>query len=413
MQHFNVWQNAWKTGYDEPLDLTLPDDWTVEYHELGGDHFPELTREQMREKINTPIGAPTIREMAAAGHQAVIVFDDLSRGTKVQPIAEIVLEELLAGGMPKENIRFICALGNHGAMNRVDMVRKLGENIVRNYRVYNHNAFGNLVEIGRDKGDKPVLINREFWECDVRIGIGSCTPHPMNGFGGGPKLFFPGLAGIETTAANHLRREFTKMGNQKCNFGFRQDIEMLMGMVDGVFKIDAIINAHMDIVDLYAGDPVQEHYEAMKSAAVVNAIEMGAPKDVVVVNANAKYNESNISLNVASEELKPGGDIVLINHCEVGFAVHYLFGAFGTNSGGPAFTPYENRKQVPYDRVILYTPWPDPFSINFYDQPRKVVFATTWDEVLALLAEKHGEGTTAAVISDGTISYHPALLPQD
>ena len=194
MQHFNVWQNAWKDGYEDPLDLTLPDDWSLEIHELGGDHFPPLTKDQMREKINNPIGSKTIREMAAGGHQAVIVFDDLSRGTKCKEIAEIVLEELLAGGIEKQNIRFICALGNHGALNRVDMVRKLGEDIVRNYRVYNHNAFGNLVEIGKDKAGTPVLINREFLNCDVRIGIGSCTPHPMNGFGGGGKLLFPGSA---------------------------------------------------------------------------------------------------------------------------------------------------------------------------------------------------------------------------
>ena len=181
------------------------------------------------------------------------------------------------------------------------MVRKLGEDIVRNYRVYNHNAFGNLVEIGKDKAGTPVLINREFLNCDVRIGIGSCTPHPMNGFGGGGKLLFPVLAGIETTTANHLRREFTKVGNQKCNFGFRQDIEMLSRLVENFFKIDAIINSKMDIVDLYAGDVIEEYYEAIKSAAVVNAIDLGEPKDVVIVNANAKYNESNISLNIASE----------------------------------------------------------------------------------------------------------------
>ena len=410
MQHFKVWQNAWKDGYDEPLDLTVPDDWELEVHELGGDNFPALTREQMREKICNPIGMESIREMAAKGHQAVILFDDLSRGTPVQPIAEIVLEELLAGGMEKKNIRFICAIGNHGALNRIDMVRKLGEDIVRNYRVYNHNAFGNLVEIGRDKGDVPVLINREFMLCDVRIGIGSVTPHPMNGFGGGAKMLFPGIAGIETTVGNHLRREFTQVGNQKCNFGFRQDIESLARMAGPFFKIDAVINSKLDIVDLFAGDVIEEYYEAIKSAAVVDACPLGTPKDVVIVNANAKYNEANIAVNLAREELKEGGDIVLVNHCEVGAAVHYLFGAFGTNTGGPMFTPYEKRKQVTYGRVIYYNPWPDPFSLFFYDQPRTVTFATTWEEVLALLAEKHGPGTTCAVQPDGTILYHPELL---
>ena len=413
MQHFGVWQNAWKDGYDEPIDLTLPDDWDVELCPLAGDTMPALTKDQMRERILSPIGMEPIRALAAKGSQAVIVFDDLSRGTPVQPIAEIVLEELMAGGIEKQNIRFICALGTHGALNRADMVRKLGEDIVRNYHVYNHNPFANLVELGRDKADVPILVNRELMECDVRIGIGSIAPHPMNGFGGGVKMLFPGLAGIETTMGNHGRGEFTYAGNQKADFGFRQDVESFTHMVGSFFKIDAVINSKLDVVDLYAGDVIAEFYEAIKSGAVAYACNLHAPADVVVANANAKFNEANIAVCVAAEAVKPGGDIVLINYCETGAAIHYLFGAFGLNTGGPLFMPYENRPPVPYGRVIYYTPWPDPSSLFLYDCPDAVVFATTWDEVLALLAERHGAGTTAAVMSDATISYFPPQTASD
>jgi len=407
MQHFNVWQNAWKDSYDEPLDLTLPDGWELKMCPLGGDAMPALTKEQMRERILNPIGMEPLRTLAAQGSQAVIVFDDLSRGTPVQPIAEIVLEELLAGGIEKQNIRFICALGTHGALNRADMVRKLGEDIVRNYLVYNHDPFGNLVELGRDKAGVPVLINREFMECDVRVGIGAIAPHPMNGFGGGVKMLFPGLAGAETTIGNHGRGEFTYAGNQKNDFGFRQDVEAFTHMAGSFFKIDAIINAKLDVVDLYAGDVIAEYYEAIKSGATAYACELDARADVVVANANAKFNEANIAVCVAAEAVKPGGDIVLINHCETGAAIHYLFGAFGKNNGGPLFMPYEKRPEPEYDRVIYYTPWPDPSSLFLYDKPSAITFATTWDEVLALLAEKHGAGTTAAIMSDATIAYFP------
>lgn len=409
MQHFNLWQNAWKDGYDEPLDLVLPDDWSIGLRELGGDGLPPMTIDQMRERIDAPIGMEPIRALAGKGRDAVIVFDDLSRGTPVRAIAQIVLEELLAGGIEKERIRFICALGTHGVLNRADMVRKLGEGIVRNYRVYNHDAFGNLVELGRDKAGVPVLINREFIECDVRIGIGSIAPHPMNGFGGGAKMLFPGLSGAETTIGNHGRCEFTVPGNRKADFGFRQDIEAFTRMVGSFFKIDAIINAKLDVVDLYAGDVIEEYYRAIEAAATAYACDPVAPADVVVANANAKTNEANIAVAVAGGLVKPGGDLVLVNHCENGAAVHYLFGAFGNNNGGPLFTPFEQRPTGPYGRVIYFTPWPDPSSLFLFDQPSAVTFATTWEEVLALLAERHGPGTAATVLSDATLAYFPAM----
>lgn len=56
--------------------------------------------------------------------------------------AEIVLEKLHLAGIPRDHIRFICATGTHGALNRQDFVRKLGEKIVEEYPVFNHNPFG-------------------------------------------------------------------------------------------------------------------------------------------------------------------------------------------------------------------------------------------------------------------------------
>ncbi len=409
MKSFPVWQNAWKDGYDEPLTITLPDSFHVEYHAMAGDNWPKLTKDQIREKILDPIGMEPIRALAAKGSQAVIVFDDLSRGTQCQEIAEIVLEELLAGGIGKKNIRFLCALGTHGALTRSDFVRKLGEDIVSAYPIFNHNPFGACVKIGQDKDGIPVMINKEFMDCDVRIGIGSVSPHPMNGYGGGGKLLFPGIAHIDTICGTHSRREFTRPGTQQPPCGFRLDIEQATRMVGSFFKIDAVINAKTDTIDLFAGDPIQEYYAAAKSSSVANAMEKGADKDVVIVNANAKFNESLIAVMIASMELKPGGDIVMINHCPCGQTVHYTLGPFGLNNGGRLWIPHDRRNPMKCGRVIYYTPWPDRYSALWLDEPDKVVFARTWDKVLDLLAN-HGDGTTVSILSDGSIGYFPAAL---
>ena len=104
-------------------------------------------------------------------------------------------------------------------------------------------------QIGTDKEGKPVMLNGEYLDCDIRIGIGSVVPHPLNGYGGGGKILFPGIAHIHTTVGNHERREFTTMGNlESC--GFRRDIEEMTRMAGPLFKIDAILNSHLDVIDL-------------------------------------------------------------------------------------------------------------------------------------------------------------------
>lgn len=403
---YRVWQNAWRDDPNAHVTLEVPDSWDVTLHAMEADSCRPLDRDEIARRIGSPIGMPTIRELARRGREAIIVFDDLSRGTPVRAPAELVVEELLAGGLGPEHIRFLCALGNHAPLTRADFVRKLGEDIVRRFPVYNHNPYEHLVKVGVDSVGEDVLINREFMDCDIRIGIGSVSPHPLNGFGGGGKILFPGIAGIRTTYSNHSRREFLPFSPQSC--GLRREIEAMTDMVRPFFKIDAILNSRLEIVELCAGDPCEEYYQAVEHSRRLNAMTASSEKkDVVFVNANAKYNEALIAVRVGAMDLKPGGDLVLINHCPMGQVVHYLYSAFGSDYGGLCWTPWEKRPKSDIGRIIYFTPYPDLTSKYSLNEPEKVCFAETWDEVTALLAGR-GPGTAASIIPDGTIScFYP------
>ena len=63
-----------------------------------------------------------------------ILFDDMTRPTRVYELIPYVLEQLYQGGIEKRNIRFICALGTHGALKRDDFVKKLGQSTLINFR---------------------------------------------------------------------------------------------------------------------------------------------------------------------------------------------------------------------------------------------------------------------------------------
>ena len=65
--------------------------------------------------------------------------------------------------------------------------------------------------------------------------------------------------------------------------------------------------------------------------------------------------------------------------------------------------PPEERPSTGAGRIIYFTPYPDYTSRWIQNEPHKLIFAKTWDEVQALLACR-GTGTKVSILSDGTIS---------
>lgn len=405
-------QNAYQGG--QPVQITLPDEWNVEYYPMPGDAMPELTQEEIRDRIEHPIGCLPLSRQARGKKRVCIVFDDITRGTPTKPMARAVLDILLENGVKKENIQFLCALGTHGAHSRQDHVEKLGEDIVHDYPVYNHNSYENNVCIGQTARGFDVCINREFWNCDLRIGLGAVTPHTMNGFGGGGKILFPGIAAIDTIAHNHATAteylqerglNSSKMTGNLEMGGMREEIEEMTRMAGPFFKVDCLYNSKLELVDLYAGDPIQEYYAAIPAAQKLYGIPPVTDADVAIVNVNAKASEATIATGFGAMAIRPGGDVVVVDLTRRGQATHYLFGSFGRNTGGRMMGAMPARRPE-VDRYICWMPHPDLGAAHWFGELEKQVYVDTWEEALALLRAKHPAGSRVAVISDGTLAYY-------
>ena len=70
----------------------------------------------------------------------------------------------------------------------------------------------NLVEVGELRPGLPLRLNRAAVETDLLITVGSVRHHYFAGFGGGPKMVFPGIAGYEEIQANHSLVVRSKIG---------------------------------------------------------------------------------------------------------------------------------------------------------------------------------------------------------
>lgn len=412
---------------DTELELVFPDSWEVVTCKMAGQDAPKLNEDRIQAAFFNPIGTPRISELAKHKKEVVILFDDMSRPTEVAELVPYVLEELAAGGIKDENIRFIATIGCHGAMKLMDFVKKLGREIPHRLPVYNHNPYENCTYLGETSLGTPVSVNSEVMSCDLKIAIGSILPHPMAGFGGGGKAILPGVSSIDTISANHMNlvghsKPTTEkpQGIRDSSVGWgtlndnalRIDVDEAAKMAGLDVIVNAVVNLKRDTIGLFVGGPVGAFTEGVKLARKVYATERPEEPDIVVANCYAKANEGSLAVPPASRLLKgQGGDLVLICNIPEGQICHYLFRSFGKNIGGRGWGPRKKPSKV--NRMIVLGPYMDRVGLDWIGPPESVTVVNSWTEIMNILEDGHGNDTRVAVIPDATIQYFPGLWRDD
>ena len=408
MQKISIPSRLWYENKE--WELTFPDRWEVHNLNSPGFEKPPLPFQQIREKIDHPFEGPSLEELARGKKQAVIVFDDMTRPTPVKDIAPHVVAALHRAGMKKDQIRFLWALGTHGTYDMINARKKLGEEIVENYPVYNHDPFQNLVRVGRTPAGVELWFNREFMACDLKIGIGCITPHVHVGYGGGAKIILPGVAGIETINQfhNQLYRDQSRtgLGNFENNI-MRAECDAAGDAAGLNFKVDCLVNRRGEITSLYAGSFRATH----KAGAEEGKEHYGVPHangyDLAVCNAYAKANESAIALLFSLLVLKKKeGVAVLISDAPEGQVPHYVMRTWGSDYGGRHYTPRpKGFAQILMNKLIVLAPYPDRTSLDLICHVEDAIFVKTWPEVLSILEKEFPGPAKAAVAQDGTMQY--------
>jgi nickel-dependent lactate racemase len=167
-----------KTG----LPLDIPASATV----LEPRYAPDLpdARAAIAEAIETPIGCPSLRELAGGKKSAAISICDITRPAPNRLVLPEILEALEAGGVPRSGIRILIATGLHREATPAELDEIVGTDILANYEVDSHRA-KNLDEqahLGETRGGTPVYIDKRFVEADLHITLGFIEPHLMRVF---------------------------------------------------------------------------------------------------------------------------------------------------------------------------------------------------------------------------------------
>jgi nickel-dependent lactate racemase len=405
----------WRAWYgDEWLEMSFPPSWQVQT--CWPADAPGVGGEGIQEAFENAIGTPAVEELAHGKRRVSIAVDDISRPTPAAQLMPSLMRRLEKAGVDLDRVRVVMGTGTHRPMVKGDIVKKIGQVAADRLDVYNNHPYDNVVDLGTSDRGTPIRISRFFAESDLKIGVGSITPHDGPGFGGGAKVVVPGVAGIETIASIH---EPGRLGTGLADVEHNQLRAEIEHIVRDKVRLDcivnAVINSRREIAGLVVGDVIGAHRAGVQLARQAYATAMPAEKmDIAICNAYPKdtdYLQSGMALNILYSSPRPvvkeGGTIVIITASPEGRGHHGLYGP------GMRYDPLRLGEDEPEGPQTMWGTSVVYFSphLTAADSGGETVFRL-WDELLACLSERHGEKATVVVFPCGSIQLAQGSVPE-
>lgn len=364
-----------------PVELRIPDHWDVHECKYAGADAPALSTEQITAAISSPVGCKPISQAAKGKQDAIIIIDDISRPTPCETVVKAVIGQLEQAGVSRDKIRILCAVATHRAMSREDFVRKLGEDLVQEFRCYSHNPFFNNTLVGHTQDGIAIELNSDAVNAGFKIAVGNAVPHGNVGIAGGPKTILPGIASFETIKAFHSAARAGRWDLSVPGRDISAQAARLLGLD---IKIDVLLNGNGDIAVLYAGDAaaIASQYEQEIRQFYATPHIMDA--DIVIANNYFKPSEPYLSIayNGIVFTVKKGGVLVVSSHSPQGAAPHYCQGIWGdSGQEGPllSLTPMPRRLSAYY----AFSTYMDKGSASAYHfTGENLKWVDNWEQIL-------------------------------
>jgi nickel-dependent lactate racemase len=314
-----------KTG----LVVELPDERTTIIEPTYLPALPD-TRGALVNALRNPIGAPPLRRLVERGQSVAISVCDITRPMPSATVLPVVLGEL--AHVSRERITVLVATGTHRANSTEELETMLGRDVVRDYRIVNHDAFDRtgLADLGRTAAGIPLWLNRHWVESDVKITTGFVEPHFFAGFSGGPKMVAPGLAGIDTVMQLHGA---AMIGHPDSVWGVTEgnqvhDAIRAIARQTGVdFSVDVTINRDHGITTVYAGELFAVHRAACQVAKRTAMQHVNERFDVVLTTNSGYPLDLNLyqavkGMSAGAQVVRDGGTIICVAECSDGIPDH-------------------------------------------------------------------------------------------
>jgi len=284
----------------------------------------ENEREAITSSLRAPIGCSPLRDCLNKNDKVVVMVTDNTRPCPDDRLLPPILAELEAK-IPRENITIMVAVGLHPPLDKQELVKKLGRDIVENYNVINHDV-DQCVYIGTTSRGTPVDINTRVVEADFRLSTGFIEPHWFAGFSGGRKSIAPGVFSVRSAYKNHSYR----MLDHPCSVSgiiqgniVHEDLVEQAIMAKLNFIINVILNKDREITHIVTGDPLKAHKVGCEIESDIATVKAPHKVDIVITtNGGAPLDldlyQSCKGMNTASKITRDGGIVIIASACSTG-----------------------------------------------------------------------------------------------
>jgi nickel-dependent lactate racemase len=329
------------------LQVDLPDD--LNLRSLAYKDAVPLPDPQkvVREVLAAPIGSKPLAELAKGRRDACIVICDITRPVPNEMILRPMLEILEANGIPRDRILILVATGLHRPSNGAELVEMLGQFIVGQYRIENHD--GQCLEehtyLGQSPRGVPIWIDSRYVHADLKITVGLIEPHLMAGFSGGRKLICPGIAALETIKVWH-GPDFLEHPRADCGIldgnPVHEENTWIAKRSGCDFIVNVIIDSQRRPLKFVAGDMESAFQAGVAFCRGVVTDTVPEPVDIVVTSCagyplDTTFYQAVKGLTGALPIVKQGGTIIMAASLSEGIGSPQFQQLFRENSSLEVF----------------------------------------------------------------------------
>jgi nickel-dependent lactate racemase len=377
----------------------------------------------IKRSIESPIGTGRLADMVKKDSTVAIVVSDITRPVPSDKILPPLLGEISV--VDRENITIIVATGTHRSNTTEELCLMLGEDIVKNYRIINHNAFDKdtLTSIGKNCLGNEVWVNKVYMESDVKILTGFIEPHFFAGFSGGRKSVFPGIIGQANLMTNHGAH---MIDNPLARYGILDGNPIHEEMLDtalmtGVdFIVNVCLNSDHHITGVFSGDLVEAHKQGVKFVKDVSMQQVPSMYDIVITTNSGYPLDQNLyqavkGMSAAEGIVKAGGAIIIASECSDGVGSDEFCSILGSRE-----TPDELIEMIHEPDFYVDAQWQvqilarilSNFQVYLYsdgiteDVAKKchLIPVKSIEETIEKLKKRYGPGAKIAVMPEGPMA---------
>ena len=312
----------------------------------------------VRAAMDSPIGSPKLRELAAGKKNAVLIISDHTRPVPSKDIVPFMLEELRAGN-PDIEITMLVATGCHRGTTPEELVHKLGEDIVSREHIVVHDCDSSpLTDLGPLPSGARLVVNSLVAQADLVVSEGFIEPHFFAGYSGGRKSILPGVCSRVTVLGNHCA-DF--IDDPKARMGvidgnpINRDMERAARMAKLAYIVNVVVNEAHEVVAAFAGDPIEAHHAGCAYLARYCEVEQKQKAGIVITSNGGAPLDQNAyqavkGLTTAADAAADGAALIICAECADGIGGDSFYKALSECAGPTELL--EEIRRVPMDETV-------------------------------------------------------------